>query len=108
MAKVGSVQILTPTPGSSVSVGAIDTSCQNIVANWTASEAETINISGTPNDGQTLTLIITNDGILGRILTLGTGLLGLGIITGITNKKSTVSFMALNGTFVETSRSVGL
>jgi hypothetical protein len=108
MANIGSTQLLTPTPGSSVTIGAIDTTVRTILASWTAGEAETLNVSGTPVDGQRLTLVITNDGVLGRILTLGTGLLGLGIITGVTSKKSTVSFIALSGTFIETSRSVGL
>ena len=107
MADIGSVQILTPTPGATVTV-TISTVHRHILAKWTAGEAETVNISGAPVDGQLLTFIITNDATLGRIVTLGTGLLGLGIITNIVSKKSTVQLVALDGTFHELSRSVGL
>lgn len=107
MANIGGRSILTPTPGAAVTV-TISNDVPHTLAQWTAGEIETVNISGTPNDGQILTLIITNDAGLGRVITLGTGFLGLGVITGIISKKSTATFIASGGTFIETSRSVGL
>lgn len=107
MANIGGRSILTPTPGAAVTI-TIDVTIPHTVGTWTASEIETVNISGTPNDGQLLTLIITNDAGLGRIVTLGAGFLGLGVITGIISKKSTATFIATGGVFVELSRSVGL
>jgi len=107
MADIGSTQILTPTPGSTVSV-AISTIHRKILATWTAGEAETINISGTPVDGQELVLIVNNDATMGRLLTLGTGLLGLGTILNIVSKKSVLAFIASGGTFHEVSRTIGI
>jgi len=104
---IGGTQILTPTPGATVTL-TIDTTAKEIVAAWTAGEIETINISGTPQDGTRLTILATNDATLGRVLTLGTGISSLGTVTGIVSKKSTVSFVAYGGTFYETSRSIGL
>lgn len=103
---IGGTQVLSPTPGTTVTV-TIDTTAKHVVAAWTAGQAETINVSGTPQDGTMLTLIITNDGVLGRILTTGTGLSSLGIATGIVSKKSTISFVALSGVFYETARTIG-
>jgi hypothetical protein len=103
---IGGTQILTPTPGSTVTLS-IDSTAKHIVANWTAGETETINVSGTPQDGTILTLIIVNDGVLPRVLTLGAGLGSIGAVTGVTSKRSTVSYVALGGTFYETSRTVG-
>lgn len=107
MAQVGGRQLLTPTPGATVTI-TIAADIPHTIASWTAGEIESIVISGTPNDGQLLTLIITNDGVLGRVLTLSTGLLGIGTIVGVTSKKSIVTFVALGGTFYETGRAVGI
>jgi hypothetical protein len=107
MANIGGRSILLPTPGSTVTV-TIDTDVPHMVAAWTAGQAETINISGTPNDGQILTMIITNDATLGRLLTLGTGLLGLGTVLNIVSKKTILSFVAYGGTFHEVSRTIGI
>jgi len=104
---IGGTQVLTPTPGATITL-AINATAKHIVASWTSGEAETINVSGTPQDGTMLTLIITNDGILGRLLTPGTGLSALTTILNVVSKKSTVSFVALNGVFYEVSRTVGL
>lgn len=107
MANIGGREILSPTPGATVTI-TIDTSVPHTIARWTAAQISTINISGTPVDGQELILLITNDAVLGRVMTLGTGLLGNGIITGIVSKKSIVTFVADGGTFIETSRTVGI
>lgn len=107
MANIGGREILAPTPGATVTV-TIDPTIPHSLAVWTAAQLSAINISGTPLDGHLLTMIITNDAVLGRVMTLGTGLLGNGIITGIISKKSVVHFIASGGTFVEISRTVGI
>lgn len=104
---IGGCKVITPTPGATVTI-TIDATVPRAIAAWTAGEIETINISGTPQDGAHLTLIITNDAGLGRVLTLGTGLSSLGVVTGVISKKSTITFIALSGTFFEISRSVGM
>jgi hypothetical protein len=106
LSNIGGTQLLTPTPGSTVTL-TIDSTAKHIVASWTSGEAETINVSGTPQDGTVLTLIVTNDATLGRLMTAGTGLSALTTVLNVVSKKSTVSFVALNGTFYETSRTVG-
>lgn len=105
-ADMGGCKVVTPTPGAAVTV-TVTASVRHTVAVWTSGEVETINISGTPQDGATLTMIVTNDATLGRVLTAGTGLSALAVITGVASKKSTISFEAYNGTFYETGRTVG-
>jgi hypothetical protein len=107
MADIAGCKALAPTPGATVTV-TIDITVARHIAAWTAAEIETINISGTPPDGQELTLIVSNDATLGRVLTLGTGLLGLGVITGVISKKSVIHFIAYGGTCHERGRSVGI
>lgn len=107
MANVGGRSIITPTPGSTVTI-TIATDVPHMIAVWTSGEAETINISGTPTDGQLLTCIITNDATLGRLLTLGTGLLGSGTVLNIVSKKTVLHFAAYGGTFHEVSRTIGI
>lgn len=107
MAAMGSVNVLAPTPGATVTI-TINTEMARHQAAWTAGEAETVNISGTPKDGMVLTLIITNDGVLGRIITLGTGFSGNGTIIGVASKKSTAYFEASGGVFYELGRVVGV
>jgi len=104
---IGGARVVTPTPGSTVTI-TISTDARHTIATWTAAEAETVNVSGTPLDGATMTWIIVNDATLGRVITLGTGTLGIGIVTGIISKKSTIAFVAYGGTFHETGRAVGL
>lgn len=107
MANIGSTSVLTPTPGTTVTV-VIDPTVRHHIASWTAAEIETVVISGTPLDGQQLTLIITNDAGLGRVITLGTGFNANGTIVGVISKKSTALFVALGGTFLELSRVIGV
>jgi hypothetical protein len=104
-ADMGGAKGVLPTPGATVTV-TIDPTVKHTIAVWTSGEAETINISGTPQDGSILTMIISNDAVLARILTPNTGLSGLGIATGIASKKSTISYVAYGGTFYETSRTI--
>jgi len=107
MATIGGTFLITPTPGATVTV-TIDPTHRRNLATWTSGEAETVTVSGTPVDGQELFLVITNDATLGRIITMGTGLAGLGIITNIVSKKTVVQFIAVGGIFYEVSRSVGV
>lgn len=107
MANIGSTSVLSPTPGATVTL-VIDPTIRHHIALWTAAEIETVNISGTPLDGQQLTLIITNDAGLGRVITLGTGFNANGTIVGVISKKSTALFVASGGTFLELSRVIGV
>jgi len=107
MSNIGGREILSPTPGSTVTI-TIDTTVPHSVATWTASQAESIVISGTPLDGHILTCIITNDGVLGRLLTFSTGLLSTGTLLGTIGKKSVITFIAIGGIFTEVSRSLVL
>lgn len=106
-ANIGGTQILTPTAGTTVTL-IIDPTAKEILASETAAQDQNIVISGTPQDGTRLTIIITNDGVLPRTITSSTGLSALSAVVGVVSKKSTISFIALNGTFIETSRAVGI
>jgi hypothetical protein len=107
MANIGSTSILTPTPGATITL-TIDPTIRHHVASWTAAEVETVNLSGTPLDGQQLTLLITNDGTLGRVITLGTGFSGNGTIVGVISKRSIWFGIAVGGVFYEVARTVGV
>lgn len=106
-ADMGGMKLLAPTPGATVTL-VIDPSVKHVIAAWTAGEAETINCSGSPSNGQLLTIIITNDATLGRLITFGTGFSSSGTALGVISKRSTMSFAAYNGTFWETSRTIGV
>lgn len=106
VADMGGTKVITPTPGATVTL-TIDATVKHTIASWTSGEAESVVISGTPADGNVLTLVVLNDGVLPRVITSSTGLSGLGIVTGVASKRSTVSFVALGGVFYETSRTVG-
>jgi len=108
MAGIGSVSVISATPGTTISIP-IDAKVRHHQVSWTAAQNCTVNLTGdTPADGQTLTLLVTNDGILPRIITLGTGLSGNGVITGIVSKKSLIIFEANSGVFYERTRNVGV
>lgn len=107
MVNIGGREIQSPTPGITVTL-TIDTTIQHTVARWTAAQATTINISGTPVDGQELTVIITNDGVLARLLTFGTGFSSTGTLLGTLSKKGVVSFVADAGAFIERSRALAI
>lgn len=104
MANIGGREIQGPTPAGTVTI-TIDPTVQHTIARWTAGQATTINISGTPVDGQELTTIITNDATLARLITFGTGTLATGTLLGTLSKKSVVGFIADGGTFIERTRS---
>lgn len=107
MANIGGVSLINPTPGSTVTL-TIDPAVPHHQFAWTAGENETVNVSGTPRDGQTMTLLISNDATLARVITLGTGISGNGTIIGVASKKSIAHLEANGGTFFERSRLVGV
>lgn len=107
MANIGGREVISPTPGSTVTI-AIDPTVPHTIAKWTASQAESIVISGTPLDGHLLTTIVTNDGVLARLLTFNNGFLGTGTLLGTLSKKSVTSFIACDGVFIERSRSLAI
>lgn len=92
-----------PTPGAAVSINA---TLGNLFK-WTAGENETISISGGQQAGRVITLMVTNDAIA-RTLTLGTGIVSVGVIVG-TGLKTAVVVLQSDGTnFYELSRTLGL
>lgn len=107
MSNIGGRQIIDSVAGSTVTI-TIDSSVQHTIARWTVAQAVTVNVSGTPVDGQELTMILTNDAGIGNLMTMGAGLLGLGAILGVTSKKTLVSYIANGGTFIERFRTVGI
>lgn len=105
--EVKDVATQTPTPAATINLTI--SAGKNTFVNWTASQNETVNISmGTPNTGDELTLLITNDGILPRVITFGTLLTSIGIVTGVLSKTSTVKFVSNGVNFFEVSRTVGI
>ena len=106
MANIGGSASIAPTPGATVTI-TLNTDVHTMVASWTAGQAETVNLSGTQKAGQHLVLVILNDGTI-RVITLGTGLVGNGIITGIVSKTSVLSFISDGTNFYEMSRTVGI
>lgn len=107
MAVMGGAVGLTATPGATVTL-TVDVTARHMVASWTAGEIETVNISGTPLDGQELICLITNDGSLGRLITFGTGFSADGTLLGIVSKRSLLIFRAIGNVFYESSRKTGV
>jgi len=107
MADMGGAKLLSPTPGATITL-TIDTTVRHLVASWTSGEVETVNISGTPLDGQQITLLITNDATLGRVITLGAGFSANGTIVGVISKRSIWFGIAVGGVFYEVARTVGV
>jgi len=93
----------SPTPGGTVS---IDASTANLFK-WTAGENETINITGGQQAGRVITLMITNDA-LARTITLGTGIVSLGVVVGTALKTAVVVLQSDGTNFYELSRTLGL
>jgi hypothetical protein len=81
---------ISVTPSGTIS---IDVSTGNY-AKWSAGQNETVNATGTQYASQELTLIVTNDGVLPRVVTFGTGFVSIGILTGTVNKTSIVRFVS--------------
>ena len=91
-----------PTPGSTVS---IDATLGNLFK-WTAGENETVNVTAGQLAGRDITLLISNDGILARTITLGTGFVGIGAIVGTVNKTVALRFQSDGTNFYELSRTL--
>lgn len=92
-----------PTPGATIN---LDASVANLFQ-WTAGENEAVNITAGQQAGRVITFMITNDAIA-RTITLGTGILSVGVIVG-TGLKTAVVVLQSNGTnFLELSRTLGL
>lgn len=93
----------SPTPGGTVS---IDASTAKLFK-WTAGEAETVNITGGQQAGRVITLMITNDAII-RVITLGTGIVSTGVVTGTALKTAVVVLQSDGTNFYELSRTLGM
>jgi hypothetical protein len=92
-----------PTPGATVS---IDATLANLFK-WTAGENETVNITAGQQAGRVITFMIVNDAVP-RTITLGTGIVSVGVIVG-TALKTAVCVLQSDGTnFYELSRTLGL
>lgn len=96
------------TPGATVTISVTNTTDKQLFY-WTAGEAENVNISGSHPRGKEIIFIITNDATLGRLITLGTGLVGTApTVLGVISKVSVISFISNGTSFYELQRSVGI
>lgn len=93
----------SPTPGATIN---IDASIANLFK-WTAGENETVNITSGQQAGRVITLMITNDA-LARTITLGTGIVSVGVIVGTALKTAVVVLQSDGTSFYELSRTLGL
>lgn len=106
-ADVPASTIPTVTPGATPALTA-PSGRSIIIWAWTAGEAETLNLTGTPALGATAYMIITNDAIA-RLITFGTGFTAqAGTLLGTSNKKSIIVWISDGTTFIEVSRLSGL
>mgnify|MGYP001564748988 CR=1 FL=1 len=101
--EVGVSAVVSPTPGATVS---IDATLGNLFK-WTAGENETVNITAGQTAGRVITFMITNDA-LARTITLGTGIVSLGVIVGTALKTAVVVLQSDGTNFYELSRTLGL
>jgi len=102
-AEVTVAALASPTPSATVS---IDASTANLFK-WTAGENETVNITAGQKAGRVITFMITNDA-LARTITLGTGIVSLGVIVGTALKTAVVVLQSDGSSFYELSRTLGL
>ena len=107
MAVIGGTLTLAPTAGATVTL-TINATMPRLLAQWTAGEAETVEISGTPSDNQELVCLLLNDGVVPRTITFGTGCAPSATVIGTVNKRAMVSFRAYGGTFYERARTLAL
>jgi len=92
-----------PAPGATVS---IDATLGNLFK-WTAGENETVNITAGQQAGRVITLMVTNDAVI-RTITLGTGIVSVGVIVGTALKTAVVVLQSDGVSFFELSRTLGL
>ncbi len=93
----------SPTPGATVSV---DATLGNLFK-WTAGENETVNITAGQQAGRVITLMITNDAVI-RTITLGTGIVSVGVVVGTALKTAVVVLQSDGTNFYKLSRTLGL
>ena len=93
----------SPTPGGTIN---IDASTANLFK-WTAGENEAVNITAGQKAGRVITLMITNDAVI-RTITLGTGIISVGVIVGTALKTGVVVLQSDGTNFYELSRTLGL
>ena len=101
--EVGVDAVVSPTPGATVSI----TAGSGNLFKWTAGENETINITSGQTAGRVITLMITNDA-LARTITLGTGIVSIGVVIGTALKTAVVVLQSDSTNFYELSRTLGL
>jgi hypothetical protein len=96
---------LTPTDASTINLTVI--AGKNTVVSWTSTQNSTVNISvGVPQSGDELTILIANDATLSRVITFGTLLTSVGIVTGVISKTTAIKFVGDGTKFIEVSRTV--
>lgn len=92
-----------PTPGATIN---LDAAVGNLFK-WTAGENETVNVTAGQQAGRVITLMITNDAVI-RTITLGTGIVSVGVIVGTALKTAVVVLQSDGTNFYELSRTLGL
>lgn len=111
--KINSIDEVKPLDSQNPVVGAIiDLTIvpgRNTIVKYIADQNSTINIlAAIPQEGDELTIIITNDGILPRTTTLGALLSNIGVAVGVINTINIIRFISDGVKFIETSRNIGL
>lgn len=102
-ADVNSNVLSAPTPAATINLNA----ALGNLFKWTAGENETVNITAGQQAGRVITLMITNDAVI-RTITLGTGIVSLGVIVGSALKTAVVVLQSDGTNFYELSRTLGL
>ena len=103
----GSPSILAYAHGSLGTTAAIDTT-KGDYQTCTTTTTHTLTAANVGVIGDKLTLLITNDGTTGRVLTFGTGFQSTGTLTGTISKKAQITFRS-NGTYwYEVARSLAM
>ena len=95
----------SPTPGSTVTLDVEDSPA--IVFYWTAGENETVNISGTPEDGRFLLVKVQATGLT-RTISFGDGFNSSGNLVILLGQQAVGAFIAVGGIFYEITRNNGL
>jgi hypothetical protein len=100
-------QIETPSGTSTVSLP-VSHDMVLQVFNWTTSQNQTVDISGTFPAGKKIMVIVENDAVLSRVITFGSGFKSTGVVTGIVSRQSVLQFVSDGTHFVELSRTLGI
>lgn len=101
--EIGVYLSASPTPGATIN---LDASTANLFK-WTAGENETVNVTAGQKAGRVITLMILNDAVI-RTITLGTGIVSVGVIVGTALKTGVVVLQSDGTSFYELSRTLGL